>query len=115
MHLRTKDIRQEFKRLLAERKFTSVNREGSMTGLVGSTTVEIIGASFIADEESLFGEVNWDYVRREEEWYNSQSLNVNDIPGGPPAYRADGDQGAAAQPRDRGDVESNQAGRDQRR
>lgn len=85
MHLRTNDIRQEFKRLLAERKFTSVNREGSMTGLVGSTTVEIIGASFIADEDSLFGEVNWDYVHREEQWYNSQSLNVNDIPGGAPA------------------------------
>jgi thymidylate synthase len=85
MHLRTQDIRQEFKRLLAERKFTTVNREGSMTGLVGSTTIEIIGASFIADEDSIFGEVNWDYVRREEEWYNSQSLNVNDIPGGPPA------------------------------
>lgn len=85
MHLRTQDIRQEFKRLLAARKFTTVNREGSMTGLVGSTTIEIIGASFIADEDALFGEVNWDYVRREEEWYNSQSLNVNDIPGGPPA------------------------------
>ena len=84
-YLNTSDIRHEFKRLLAERKFTSVNREGSMTGLVGSTTIEIIGASFIADEDSIFGEVNWDYVKREEEWYNSQSLNVNDIPGGPPA------------------------------
>lgn len=84
MHLRTQDIRQEFKRLLANRKFTSVNRETSMTGLVGSSTIEIVGATFIADEDSIFGKVNWDYVRREEEWYNSMSLNVNDIPGGPP-------------------------------
>jgi len=29
-----------------------------MTGLTGNTTIEIIGASFIADEEAIFGEVN---------------------------------------------------------
>ena len=83
--LRTADVREEFKRLLTDKKFTSVNREASMQALAGSTTIEIIGASFIADEDSIFGEVNWDYVRREEEWYNSMSLNVNDIPGGTPA------------------------------
>lgn len=80
----TADIRAEFATLLAAEKFTSVNREATMTGLTGNTTIEIVGASFIADEESIFGEVNWDYVRREEEWYNSMSLSVNDIPGGPP-------------------------------
>ena len=82
--LRTGQIRDLFRNLLAENQFTTVNREGSMTSLVGSTTIEIVGASFIADEDAIFGEVNWDYVRREEEWYNSMSLNVNDIPGGPP-------------------------------
>lgn len=82
--LRTADVREEFKRLLAEKEFTVVNREASMTGLVGNTTIEIVGASFIADEDSIFGEVNWDYVRREEEWYNSMSLSVHDIPGGAP-------------------------------
>jgi thymidylate synthase len=85
MQLRTADIRKTFVRLLAEEKFTQINRESSMTGLVGNTTIEILGANFIADEDSIFGEVNWDYVKREEEWYNSQSLNVNDIPGGAPA------------------------------
>lgn len=79
------DIRKEFARLLANELYTSVNREASMTSLTGNTTIEIVGASFIADEEAIFGEVNWDYVRREEEWYNSMSLNVNDIPGGAPA------------------------------
>ena len=83
--LRTADIREIFKSLLAEKKFTTINREASMTDLVGNSTIEIIGASFIADEDSIFGEVNWDYVRREEEWYNSMSLSVNDIPGGAPA------------------------------
>lgn len=85
MYLKTADIREEFKRLLSLRKFTTVNREASMTGLVGNSTIEIIGASFIADEDSIFGNVNWDYVEREEQWYDSMSLNVNDIPGGAPA------------------------------
>jgi thymidylate synthase len=82
--LRTHHIRDLFKTLLIEKQFTSVNREGSMTALTGNTTIEIVNASFIADENAIFGEVNWDYVKREEEWYESQSLNVNDFPGGPP-------------------------------
>lgn len=79
------DARNILAQLLEDQKFTSVNREGSMTSLVGNTTIEIIGASFIADEDTLFGEVNRDWVKREEEWYNSESRNVNDIPGGAPA------------------------------
>jgi thymidylate synthase len=47
--------------------------------------VEIQSASFIADEPFIFGAVNHDYVERELQWYKSMSLNVNDIPGGPPA------------------------------
>ncbi len=45
----------------------------------GVKTLEIIGASFIADEESIFGELNQKYAEAEIEWYESQSLNVNDI------------------------------------
>lgn len=56
-----------------------------MTALTGNTTIEIVGATFLADEEAIFGELNHDYLAREEAWYNSQSLNVNDIPGGAPA------------------------------
>jgi thymidylate synthase len=44
----------------------------------------MIGASFLADEDSIFGEVNRDYVKREIEWYDSKSLKVADIPGGAP-------------------------------
>ena len=84
LSLRTADVRNLFKALLAEHQFTAVNREGSMTNLVGNTTIEIVNASFIADEPSIFGKVNQKYVEREEQWYNSMSLNVNDIPGGPP-------------------------------
>jgi thymidylate synthase len=83
--LRVKDIREAFTELLVENKLTTVGREATMTSLVGSSTVEIVNANFIADEDSIFGTVNWDYVKREEEWYNSMSLNVNDIPGCAPA------------------------------
>lgn len=84
MTLRTADIRNQFKELLAARAFTSVNREANLLGFTGATTIEIVGAAFIADEPSIFGEINHEYVKREEEWYNSMSLNVYDIPGGPP-------------------------------
>jgi thymidylate synthase len=50
----------------------------------GVKTVEIINAAFFANAPSIFGTVNEDYVQRELEWYKSMSLNVNDIPGGPP-------------------------------
>jgi len=46
--------------------------------------LEIPGASFMADQETIFDEVNYDYIRREIEWYESQSLYVKDIPGGAP-------------------------------
>src|ERR1035437_6758076 len=86
MNLNTvNDVRATFKELLREKIFTSVNRESTMTELVGSTTIEIVNANFIADEDAIFGSVNRDYVKREEAWYNSMSLNVNDIPGGAPA------------------------------
>lgn len=50
----------------------------------GVKTIEIINAFFEADKPSIFGTVNNDYVERELKWYKSMSLNVNDIPGGPP-------------------------------
>jgi thymidylate synthase len=71
------EIRQEFARLYKEQKF--------VTDKSGVKTVEIMGANFWANSPLIFGAVNEDYVQRELEWYKSQSLNVNDIPGGPPA------------------------------
>ena len=50
----------------------------------GVKTVEIMNAAFFANQPAIFGTVNQDYVQRELEWYKSMSLNVNDIPGGPP-------------------------------
>ncbi len=42
--------------------------------------LEIVNASFIADEKSIFGTVNQEYVERELQWYLSGSLSVHDIP-----------------------------------
>lgn len=50
----------------------------------GVKTIEMMAAQFIANEPYIFGTVNEDYVERELQWYKSQSLNINDIPGGPP-------------------------------
>jgi thymidylate synthase len=71
------DVREEF--------FSKLNDGDFVTDKGGAKVVEIINASFIADEESIFGTVNQDYVERELKWYRSLSLNVNDIPGGAPA------------------------------
>ena len=78
------DVRNQFSLLLREQQFTSINREASMTSLMGNKTIEIIGANFDADDVSIFGKVNESYVKRESEWYHSMSRNVNDFPGGAP-------------------------------
>ena len=51
----------------------------------GQKMLEIVGASFVADKPAIFGTPNEDYIQRELKWYESQSLNVNDIEGSVPA------------------------------
>jgi len=65
------DIRQFFIDELNDKAFT-VDRSGQKT-------VELIGASFLADEPAIFGEVNQDYVDAELRWYESESTNIYDI------------------------------------
>lgn len=55
-----------------------LNRE-FVTDKSGVKCIEIINASFIADEPTIFG-VLTEYADRELQWYQSCSLNVNDIP-----------------------------------
>lgn len=47
-------------------------------------TVEIQNAHFTCDKGWILRKPNYDYARREVEWYRSCSLNVNDIPGETP-------------------------------
>ena len=55
-----------------------------VTDKTSAKTIEIVNASFIADEDYIFRSPNQDYIKRELEWYESKSLNVNDIPGETP-------------------------------
>jgi len=70
------DVQVEFKFKLASQDFK--------TDKSGCKMLEIPGASFIANENAIFGEPN-SYIERELEWYKSQSLFVKDIPGKTPA------------------------------
>lgn len=65
------EIRREFAFMLVE-------------GVFRGDTIELIGESFIADEDSIFGDANEDYIQRELAWYLKESLNVNEIPGNVP-------------------------------
>lgn len=47
-------------------------------------TVEIQHAHFLADKDYIIRKPNYDYAAREIQWYDSQSLNVEDIPGDTP-------------------------------
>ena len=75
--LNVKDIRKEFLYKLMHADF--------VIDKTGCKMLEIMGASFNADEPVIFGTLNTDYAKREVEWYESQSLNVHDIPGETPA------------------------------
>jgi thymidylate synthase len=69
---------------IRERLIDNYNLNKFVIDKSGVKMVEIVGASFLANEDNIFGQVNEDYVRRELDWYLSQSLNVNDIPGETP-------------------------------
>jgi thymidylate synthase len=69
---KTRDICQEFVNKLQAQEF--------VTDKTGVKTIEIMNASFLADDEALFGTVNEDYIKRELDWYLSTSRYVSDIP-----------------------------------
>ena len=62
------DIRQFFIDELNDGAFTKDRS--------GQKTIELIGASFLADEPAIFGEVNQDYVDNELRWYEYESTNI---------------------------------------
>ena len=47
-------------------------------------TIELIGESFVVDEDWIIRPPNYGYIERELAWYKSQSLYVEDIPGQTP-------------------------------
>jgi thymidylate synthase len=77
MHQTVNDIREYFKAELAAERFT--------IDKTGQKTIEILGASFIADEPAIFGTPSESYINQELAWYLSCSTNINDISDKPPA------------------------------
>lgn len=75
--LRVKDIRQMFKDAYNNKEFT-IDR-------TGAKTIEILGATFNADEDYIVRTPAYEYIERELEWYKSTSRYVADIPGKTPA------------------------------
>lgn len=74
--LKTADIAKIFSSKLKNKEFT-LDR-------TGQRTIEVIGASFIADKPSIFGKPNQEYIDKEIAWYDSCSLNINDLDEDPP-------------------------------
>ncbi len=74
---RVADIQDYFRNALKFKKF--------VTDKTGVKTIEMINACFEADKPYIIREPNKDYIKREIEWYESQSLFVQDIPGETPA------------------------------
>jgi hypothetical protein len=66
-----KNIRAEFIKRYSNSEFVQDK--------TGVKTVEIVNASFLADEDAIFGTPNQEYIKREIDWYNSMSLNVADL------------------------------------
>jgi len=65
------DIRQFF--------IDELNDEAFTIDKTGQKTIELIGAQFIADQPSIFGTPNQDYIEKEIAWYESESTNIYDI------------------------------------
>lgn len=65
------DIRAHFINELANGNFT--------TDKTGMKTIELLSASFIADEPAIFGTPSAEYIAAELAWYYKMSLNINDI------------------------------------
>lgn len=77
--MKVEDIRNIFKEKLKSEEF--------IIDKSGVKLIEILNASFEADEDSIFGKLNKSYVDEELKWYLSKSLNVNDIKNCPKIWK----------------------------
>ena len=68
----TSDIKHYF--------INALDKEDFVMDRSGQKTIELIGASFFADQPAIFGTPNESYIEIEKAWYESQSTNVNWIP-----------------------------------
>lgn len=60
--------------------FSRIYQEGTFVpDKTGQKTIEILGAQFLADEETIFGIPNEKYITKEIGWYMSRSLSIHDM------------------------------------
>ena len=95
------DIRQMFARLLIDKSDVDESPSPAAGELTETGTLELTGVSFNADEPSILGIPDYDYISREIAWYDSMSRRVIDMmaPPVPPIWRHIADEN--------GDVNSN--------
>lgn len=93
------DIRRMFARLFVEHNHASENQRLSESD-TETGTLELTGVSFNADEPSILGIPDYDYISREIAWYDSRSRRVDEIASPvPPIWKQIADEN--------GDVNSN--------
>ena len=76
----TQDILNQFKEKYKNNEFRII-----CNAVQQSITIELQNVQFEVDKPWIVREPNYEYFNKEFEWYKSESLNVNDIPGGAPA------------------------------
>ena len=59
----------------------SYNNGDTVEDKSGCRVIELLGTSFLANEETLFGLPNYKYIDHEISWYYSKSRSVHDIEG----------------------------------
>ena len=59
--------------------FALLYQADATLGQGDAQTVELIGTSFIADEPSIFGKVNEEYIERELDWYLSMDRKISGL------------------------------------
>ena len=77
--IKTEDILKQFKEKYDNEDFRIIGNNVQQ-----AKTIELQNVQFEVDKPWIVREPNYDYFNREFEWYKSESLNVNDIPGGAP-------------------------------
>ena len=77
--LKTEDIKKLFIEKYKNKDFRTIGN-----AVQQSKTIELQNIQFEVDKPWIIREPNYEYFNKEFEWYKSQSLNVNDIPGGAP-------------------------------
>ena len=77
--MKTNDVLEIFKNKYKNNIFRTIGN-----AVQQSKTIEIQNVQFEVDKPWIVREPNEEYFQRELKWYQTESLNVNDIPGGAP-------------------------------